>query len=164
MCEPISASAALLIGLSAASTAAGLYAQHETAKKQVAAINQQNEVQADEIAKAAGRELTERARAARRERATARAAASEAGLNLNSGSFMAVLQASAFNQYNDQGTIIQNERGQQRARQARARSEIAGVQTPDYLAGALRIGASAYGTYNQDQEAIAAGTRRAIGS
>ena len=164
MCEPISATTAIMIGLSAATTAASLYTQHETAKKQVAAINQQNEVQADEIAKAAGRELTDRAREAIERRAVARAAASEAGLNLNSGSFMAVLQASAMNQYNDQGTIIQNERGQQRARAARARSEIAGVQTPDYLAGALRIGASAYGTYANDQYAREHGTSRATGT
>lgn len=163
MCEPISATTAIMIGLSAATTAAGLYTQHQSAKKQVAAINEANEAQADEISKAAGKEMTERARAARRERGAMRAAASESGLNLASGSFMAALQTSAFNQYNDQGTVIQNERGQQRSRAARARSEMAGVQMPDYLSGALRIGASAYGAYDRDQEAKKHGSTRATG-
>ena len=152
-----------MIGLSAASTAAGLYVQQKNAKAQVSAINQANEVQADEISKAAGKELTERARAARRERGAMRAAASEAGLNLDSGSFLAALQTSASNQYNDQGTIIQNERGQQRSRASRARSEMAGVQMPDYLSSALRIGSSAYGAYNRGLDAQEHGSRRATG-
>src|SRR5262245_30042173 len=129
MCEPvtigtlaISATQMAAIGtaVTVAATAASVYGQHQSAKAQVAAIDMQNEQRAKEIATAAGIEMTERARAARRERGAMRAAGAESGISLDSGSFMAALQASAFNQYNDQGLISYNERNQQRGREADA--------------------------------------------
>lgn len=152
MCEPVTIGtltisaaqmAAIGVGVTVASAAASQYGQYQSAKAQVSAINQQNKLQAEEIAKAAGQEMTERARAARRERGAMRAAGSEAGINIDtSGSFTAALQASAFNQYNDQGLISYNERAQQRARQANATSSMSSIQVPNALTAALAIGSS----------------------
>jgi hypothetical protein len=125
MCDPLTATI-----IATATAAVGQIGAYQTGKAQARALAQQSQVQSDEISAAAGNELTERARAARRERATARAAGSEAGINLGSGSFIAALQNSAFNQYNDQGLIIQNERNQQRARIANTNSLASQIQIP----------------------------------
>lgn len=156
MCEPVTAAwgamtfmQQALVVASVASSAASMYGQHESAKAQVAAINEQNETQADEIARQAGQEMFERTRAAHRERAQARAAGSEAGINLGSNSFLAALQTSAFNQYNDMGLVAQNEKAQQAARSAGARSAMSGIQMPTALSAAFTIGvsgATAFGT------------------
>jgi hypothetical protein len=50
--------------------------------------------------------MTERARAARRERASMRSAGAESGINMGSNSFLAGLQTSVLNQYSDQGLIL----------------------------------------------------------
>lgn len=165
MCEPVTAAwaastfltKAFIVG-SVASTALGQVGQYQSAKAQVRAINQQNEVQAREISKAAGQEMFERARAARRERGTARAAGSEAGVNLGSGSFLAALQNSAFNQYNDQGLIVQNEKSQQAARSANARSAMSSIQMPTALSSAFALGSSAAGSFYAAEGARASGT------
>jgi len=158
MCAPVIATT-----LAIASAAANVYGQRQAAKAQLQAIAEQERVQAEEIARAAGVELTERARAARRERARARAAASEAGVNLNSGSFIAALQTSAMNQYNDMGLIVQNERAQQRARAANARSARASVRVPSALQSALTIASAGYGAYRDVKAAKDTAARKATG-
>ena len=150
---------AVMVGSTVIATAASAYGQHQSASANAKALSQQNQVQAEEIAKAAGNELHERARAARRERAEIRASAAESGINLGSNSFLAALQASAMNQYNDEGLIVQNERGQQRARAARARSLTPSV--PNALALALTIGAQGYGAYSGAKSAETAGSSAA---
>lgn len=143
MCEPTT----IIMGISLAVSAVSAYGQIQTGKAQAKAIGAQNQVQEDEIAKAAGQELTERARSARRERGSMRASASEAGVNLNSGSFVSALQTSVQNQYNDMGLIVQNEKGQQAARKANANSAMSRVQIPSYLGAALQVGADGYTGY-----------------
>lgn len=134
--------------LSVATAAVGQYGAHQSGKAQVRAIDDANALQADQIAKAAGAEMTERARAARRERASMRAAGSAVGLNVDtSGSFVAALQASSMNQYNDQGVIAYNERGQQRARQTEATGRMSQIQIPSALSAALAIGSTAVGSF-----------------
>lgn len=157
MCDPIS----IGVGLALATSTVGVISQRKVAKAQEAAINEQNRIQAEEIADAAGQQLTERARAARRERGAMRAAASEAGINLGSGSFLAALQTSAINQYNDQGLIIHNERGQQRAREAQARSAMSSIEVPTFLGAALQIGAAGFGAYQRGKAAEKRGSDRA---
>jgi hypothetical protein len=150
MCEPISAmtvATKVMIGLSVASAAVSQYSAYQSGKAQTRAINQQNEIRAQEIADAAGVEMTERARAARRERAMMRTRGSEAGINLGSGSFIDALQSSVMNQYNDQGLILRNESVQQRGREAEARSALARIQVPTALSAALAIGGAAASGY-----------------
>jgi hypothetical protein len=141
MCDPLTVMAALTI----ASTAVSTVGQIQSGKAQAKAIDQQSETRAEEIADSAGHEMSERARAARRERASLRAAGSAAGINLDtSGSFMASLNTATMNQYNDNGLISHNERTQQRARQAEAASAMSRVQIPSALEAALTIGGTAY--------------------
>jgi len=143
MCEPVTA----MMAIAAVGTGTQMYAQRESAKAQQRALNKQNQVQADEISDKAGQELTERARAARRERATARVLAGEAGINLGSGSFLAQLQSSAMSQYNDMGLIMQNEKSQQAARTAQINSLFSQINKPSWLEigiGATTSAASAF--------------------
>jgi cobalamin biosynthesis Mg chelatase CobN len=145
MCDPVT------FALAAASTGLGIYSQNKAAKAQVSAINQQNQIQADEISKQAGQQLTERAKAAYRERASMRAAAAESGINLGSGSFLAGLQTSAMNQDVDSGLVIYNERAKQRARSAQATSAMSQIQMDSGLSAALKIGLSgASAAYQQN--------------
>lgn len=158
MCEPTT-----LAVIAIASSAASVYGQYQSGKAQVKAINQQNEQQAQEIADAASQEMFERGRLARRERGQMRAAASEAGISLGSGSFLAALQASAFNQYNDSGLILQNEKNQQLARDARARSLMSQIQMPTALSAALQIGAAGVSTYAGAKNAQTAASKTTAG-
>lgn len=152
MCEPTT----IMMGVSMAVAAVGAVGQYQSGKAQVRAIDKQNEIQAQEIAEAAGVEMTERARAARRERAAMRASGAESGINLGSNSFLAGLQTSVLNQYNDQGLILRNESNQQRARDASARSLTSQIRIPSALEGALAIGSAGVQGYN-----AGAGARRA---
>jgi len=164
MCPPVAAITATqwLVGLSALSAAVSTVGQIQSGKAQARAINQQNEAQAEEIADAAGHEMSERARAARRERASLRAAGSAAGINLDtSGSFLASLNTASMNQYNDNGLISYNERTQQRARQAGAASAMSRVQIPSALEAALTIGGTAYSEYQKGKRGKDAASRDA---
>ena len=157
MCDPVTATV-----LAVTTAAVGQIGAYKSGKAQAAALAYQSQVQADEISRAAGNELTERARAARRERAAARAAGSEAGINLGSGSFIAALQNSAMNQINDQGLIIQNERNQQRARVAQTRSLASQIQVPSGLSAALAIGSAGVGAWNDATKTQKRGTAKAV--
>lgn len=159
MCEPTT----IMMGVSMAVAAVGAVGQHQSAKAQVRAIDQQNEIQAQEIAEATGVEMTERARAARRERGVMRAAGAESGINLGSNSFLAGLQNSVFNQYNDQGLILRNESNAQRARSAEANSLMARIQVPTALSSALSIGAAGAQGYYAGKGAQRAGQQSAAG-
>lgn len=144
MCEPVSIvmAAVAIIGSVAQNQAA-----KKSAKRQTAALEEQNQIVADEISSQQGQELDQRARAARQERAAARASASEAGINLGSNSFLAMLQTSEINQSIDSGLILRNEKGKQRGRQAQHKSNLAGIQWKTGLGmtiDAAASGASAY--------------------
>lgn len=123
MCNP------LLLGLMmVGASIAQNVAANKAAKAQAKALDAQNQIVADEISEQQGNELNERARAARRERAAARVSASEAGINLGSNSFLAMLQTSEINQSMDSGLILKNESNMQRSRQARHKSNLSGIQ------------------------------------
>ena len=115
MCDPVSLTIAAVM---AAGSIASNVAANKAADAQAKAINAQGEIRSEEIADSAGAELDERARAARRERAAARVAASESGISLGSNSFLAMLQASEIDQSIDSGLILKNQRNQQRANTA----------------------------------------------
>jgi hypothetical protein len=136
-----------IAGLSIASAAASVFGQNKSAKAQAAAINQQNEVRAQEISVQKGKELTENAQRAIAERAAMRASAAEAGVNIQAGSFMSALQTSAITESNDNGTIYFNERVLQRARAAEANSTMSRVTKITPIGAALKIGSAAVGGY-----------------
>lgn len=160
MCEPITTAAGAMMWISGITTAASLVMQYQSAQSQARALGRQNQAQADEISRQAGLEMHERARAARRERAYARAAASEAGINLSSNSFLSALQTSYLNQYSDMGIIAMNERARQRARAAEASAAASRIDMPNWVTAGLQIGGSMYGGYQagkaQERAAIAA--------
>jgi hypothetical protein len=169
MCFPIAAigftaAQTAMVSLSVAATAASITAQQQSAKRQAAAISAQNQQQADEIAAAAGVELGERARAARRERASMRASASESGINLGSGSFLAALQTSISNQQNDMGLITENANNRQLARGAQAKSLMSQIQMPSAASAAFQLGAAGAGAYFNVTDASGVGTDRALNS
>lgn len=149
MCDVITPTvlAYAAIASSMATAGASMYAQRESAKAQTRATNQQNKLQAEEISDASGQKISEVAREARRNRATARVLAGESGVNLGSGSFLAQMQASASNQYNDSGLILQNEKSQQAARHASATSALSSVWKPSLGEAALTIGAAGVNSY-----------------
>lgn len=145
MCNPMLIMAVVAAGASIAQNVAA----NKAAKRQANALDEQNQIQADEISDQKGVELNERARAARRERAAARVSASEAGINLGSNSFLAMLQTSEINQSMDSGLILKNERNTQRARQASHKSNMAGIQMKTGLGIALDATAAGTGAYFQ---------------
>jgi type II secretory pathway component HofQ len=122
-------------------------AQNRAIKNQQKALAVQNQVRQDEINQQTGNEVNEIARAARRERAAARVAASESGINLGSGSFLAMLQESSVNQSINSGLTLKNGANAQRARDASYRSNLAALVTKSGLGIALDAvgsGVSAY--------------------
>jgi len=134
MCDPVSIT---LAAVSIIGSVAANQAQNRAARRQAAAIQTQSDLQAEEIRGAQGQQLDERARAARRERAAARVAASESGINLGSNSFLAMLQTSEINQSIDSGLILKNEKIQQRSRVAETNSILSGIHTKTGLGIAL---------------------------
>lgn len=126
MCSP--AAIPWVIGaVMAVGTVVEMKNANKQAQRQANALAIQNNVAQEEIADQHGQEINERARAARRERAAARVAASEAGINLGSNSFLAMLQASEVNQSIDSGLILRNQNTRQRARSAEFNSNLAGI-------------------------------------
>lgn len=153
MCEPTT----IAIAAAAASVAQNV-AANRAAKKQERAINEQNRIRQEEIRKQAAKELSERARIARRERGAARAAASAAGVNLDSNSFLAMLTTSEVNQTNDAGTVLYNERAAQRARHASYASALSQIQYKTGLGIALDAALAGGQAY------VAAGGKPYLGS
>lgn len=143
MCNP----AIALAAVAAVASVANNVQQNKANKAYQKSLDKQNAVRQEEIRKQAGQELTERARAARRERGSARAAASAAGVNLDSNSFLAMLTTSEVAQTNDSGTILYNERAAQRARHAEYASMLSRIQYKTGLGimfDAANAGAQAY--------------------
>ena len=144
MCDAVSI---IMVGLAVVGSVAQNRAANKAADRQAKAYAEQNDILMEEISDRQGNELNERARAARRERAAARVAASESGINLGSNSFLAMLQASEISESIDSGLILHNEKTQQRARRAQFKSNLAGLSKKDGLGiaiDAVSAGASAY--------------------
>lgn len=144
MCDPLTLGIAAVMAVGSIATNV---AANKAASAQAKAINEQGAIRSEEIADAAGADLDERARAARRERAAARVAASESGISLGSNSFLAMLQASEIDQSIDSGLILKNQRNQQRANTAEVKSSLAGVQRKTGLGMALDAGIAGISGY-----------------
>lgn len=158
MCGPI-----LLAAATVAGAAASTYSQYQAAKAQTRAINQAQDAASTQAAAQAGAELTARARAARVERAAARAAASDSGVNLGGGSFLAALQTSAMDQSYDEGVILYNNKNQVAAINTDAASALTRVTRPTLLGAGLTIGQAGYNGYKAGQRAAKTGADSATG-
>ena len=145
MCDPgsIIYAAVAVIGMYASDRAQAI-----SASRQATALRKQNQIVADQIADQQGQQIDERARAARRERAAARVAASESGINLGSNSFLAMLQTSEINQSIDSGLILHNEKNMQEARQARFSSNMAGLLSKTNLGMATDMAGAGLQAYS----------------
>lgn len=114
----------IVAGLMAVQTVVTMRAENRAAREAANNLAIQNANQQEEIADQAGNEINERARAARRERAAARVSASEAGINLGSNSFLAMLQASEISESIDSGLILRGEKLRQRSRESQYRANL----------------------------------------
>jgi len=144
MCDPISITIAAIAVVASIDQSRQA---NKAADRQAKAYNEQNRLLQEEIADQHGNELNERARAARRERAAARVASSEAGINLGSNSFMAMLQSSEINQGIDSGLIVRNEKTRQRSRDAQYRSNLSQLTKKTGLGIALDAAGAGVGAY-----------------
>jgi len=146
MCDPVTA--AIVVGVTAvAGTTANVIGQAQAAKAQTKAINEQRAVVREENRQQATGELFEQMRAARREQASIRTAAGEAGLGLNSGSVESLLDDSAMQMELQGSRTIANMESKHRANEAEANSMLSRISSPTLLGAGLQIasaGASAW--------------------
>lgn len=146
MCEPVTLMAAFAV----ATTAMTAVAQSQQASAQAKVINQQSQIRSQQIADQAGQQENVAAMKARQEQAQSIAAASAAGVNLGSNSFLSSMQTTAMNQSNENGLILENEQNQQQANTADTQSLLdSKAGSPTFLGATLNTalaGADAYMT------------------
>lgn len=141
MCDPVTA--AIVSGaIGVVQTGASVIAASKAANAQEKAIREQRSRVAEENRVQASTELFDQTRAARREQATIRTAAGEAGLALNSGSIESMLMDSAAQLEFAQSRSIANMESRNAANDAEAESMLSQVQKPTLLGAGLQIGAS----------------------
>ncbi len=141
MCEPISAISA---ALAVATTAASVVTQAKAAKAQTKAINAQRTVVREETRQEATGELFDRMRAGRREQASIRTTAGQAGLSLSSGgSIESLLLDSALQSELAAERVVANMESRHRAGEAEANSMLSRIQKPTAFGAGLQIASSA---------------------
>lgn len=135
MCSPIIPT--VFGAVSALSAGAGFVAQRQQAKAQQAALDQARQAQAEEIAAKRDLTLNQRVAAARREAARRIVAAGEAGV----GGVSAALDVmNVLGRYNiDAADIIKSAQFEDRASQLNYQSELARINKPTIIDGALAI-------------------------
>lgn len=102
--------------------------QNKAAEKSAKALEVQRDQRNEEIADAASVELNERTRAVRRARASARATASESGINLSSGSFLAQLMTLDVQQDMNVGLVNKDARNKTKATDAEYKAAHSRIQ------------------------------------
>jgi hypothetical protein len=122
-------------------------AANKAAKAQEQAIRAQADQRRKEVSAQASVELNERARAVRRAKASARAAASEAGVNLSSGSFLAQLTAFDVDSNMSAGVVTANRDNALKATDAQLNTGLARIQYKTGLGIAMDAGVSGVGAY-----------------
>ena len=142
MCEPTT-----LAVLAIASSAASMYAQHQSAKAQTKAMQVQAETEREEAKAQAEEELGQRIRAAREQRERARVASSEAGAM--GASFAAMVNQSLQDQDMTGALVQKNLAFQQRGVNDRLTLGLSQVRDVSAVEAGLNIaaaGASGYST------------------
>lgn len=141
-----------VVAIAAAAVAAvGTYAEDRNANIQAdreSTLLTKQAIERDkEINQAAGQQEDASTRQAREERAAARAAAAESGVNLGSNSFLAQLQTSQLNEMDNNGIILQNAKNQKQATGIQYQSGLAGLQKKTGLGIAVDMAGSAGAAY-----------------
>lgn len=152
MCDPVTAAISVAV-LSVASTTASVISQTKAAKAQEAAINNQRAVVREETRQEATGQLFDQMRAARREQASVRTAAGEAGLGLNSGSIENLLNDSAMQMELQGSRTIANMESKHRANEADAESMMSKISKPTLLGAGLQIASAAASGWSGIQDA-----------
>lgn len=158
MCDPTGITEAMVV-MAVVGTTVSVIAQHQQAMKEEGALNAQADARSKQVAAAAGQAESNAALAAREARADSTVAAGESGINLGSHSFIASLQTTTMNQYNNEGLIMENEKNQQTADVAETQSLLNTKATSaTFLGGALDVALAGGGAYIKGTSAYQAGT------
>jgi hypothetical protein len=139
MCLP--AAVAIPVALAAASTAASVVGQIQTANAANASIKAQYAARTKQIDQAATDEINQRLRQARREEARIQVAAGESGLSLESGSVKALMSDAEMQAGLANSTSLANRESRREA--ARTEANAAMVSKPTLLGAGLQIALSA---------------------
>lgn len=165
MCDPTGISETALVeiavGASVATAAVGYVAAKQNATNQQKAIDQQADTRATQVADAAAQQESAAAMNARQARSQSIVAAGESGINLGSNSFIASLQTTTQNQYENEGLIMENEKNQQNADTAETQSLLdTKANSPTFLGGALNVALSGADAYMSSTNAYKSGANR----
>lgn len=168
MCEPVTIGAftmtameTFMVGAAAATTAVSVIAAKQQANAEEKAVDASADARATQVAQQAGQEESAAAMQARQARSQSVVAAGESGINLGSNSFLASLQTTTMNQYENEGLIMENEKNQQNNDQAQVQSELnSKAYSPSFLGGALDVALSGAGAYMSAQNAYKSGVNR----
>ncbi len=123
-------------------------AQNRQNRKIEQAVNAQAKQRNEQIDQAATAEMNERARAVRRAKASARAAASESGINLDSGSFLGQLNAMQAQDDMNAGLVAKNAQNQKAGVQTERAAALSRIQYKTGLGIALDAAVAGYGAYS----------------
>lgn len=148
MCDPtgLSESAIVMGSITAASAAVSTIAAKQQASAQAATIQAQSQLRANQTRAAAGQQMEQAAMKARQQQAQSVAAASAAGVNVGSNSFMESMQTTNMNQANESGLILEQDQNQQQANIAETQSLLnSEASSPTFVGGALDIGLAGAG-------------------
>lgn len=135
-----------MVTLAVVGSATSAITEYQSAKNQIASIDQQLAATQKEIRTAEVAEVNDRQRVARQEQARIKVAAGQAGLNI-SGSVAGLLQDSAMQNSLARERTRLNSESQQNAAIAEANSMYSRVERPTILGTGIRIASSAANAY-----------------
>lgn len=152
MCEPVSATTAVMMAVTAASAAYGMYATNEAAKDQEKANRKAQAVQDEQIQSQASVEANARIQQAREERARLRAASAESGVM--GISITDLLDNVDMQAGTDVALISQNMNNRREASRVELGSRLAGIQQADWVGGSLNAGLQLTRQYQVDPNVV----------
>jgi hypothetical protein len=150
-----------MMAVSAMTAAASTVAASQQARAQAATIQAQSQLRANQTRAVAGQQMEQAAMKARQQEAQSLAAASGAGINVGSNSFMASMQTTNMNQANESGLILENEQNQQQANVAETQSLLnSEASSPSAVGGMVDVGLAGAGGYMQGTYAYSQGANK----
>ena len=152
MCEPVTATTAVMMAVTAASAAYGMYATNEAAKDQEKANRKAQAVQDEQIQSQASVEANARIQQAREERARLRAASAESGVM--GISITDLLDNVDMQAGTDVALISQNMNNRREASRVELGSRLAGIQQADWVGGSLNAGLQLTRQYQVDPNVV----------
>lgn len=152
MCDPVTA--AVVVGVTTlASTAAGIVQTNQMAKRTEKAIKAQAAVAREETRAEATAELFDQMRAARREAGRTKAAAGEAGVNLDSGSIEALLMDSAMQTELKNDRTLANMESRHNQNVAEANAALSRIEKVSPIQAGIQLAAAGASAWSGVQNA-----------